>query len=103
MQDQEIPPPVVEGDINGGVDVVRRSEAPVARWAATARSSKESSPLPWITATAPIWAATMATAAEGRGGQVFPRPIQSLIPSRFPLQERMPLRAYSLLSKTCSS
>src|ERR1700675_840279 len=102
MQDPDIPPEA-EGDTNDAVDGVRQNEARVARWAATARSIRASLPLPWITATAPIWAATTATAADRRDGLVFRRPIRWPILSRFRLHERMPLRASSRLSKTYSS
>src|SRR5258707_11112905 len=102
MQDPDIPPQA-EGDTNDAVDVVRQNEVRVAGWAATARSIRAYLPLPWITATAPIWAATMATAAERRDGPVFPRPTRWPTLSRFPLHERMPLRASSRSSKTCSS
>src|SRR5450759_2200825 len=100
MQDPDIPPQG-EGNTNGAVDGVRQDEAQVARWAATARSSRAFLPLPWITATAPIWAATTAT--EDRDGPVFRRPTRWSILSRYPLHERMRLRASSRLSKTCSS
>ncbi len=75
MQDPDIPPQE-EGNTNGAVDGVRRDEARVARWAAPARSSREFLPLPWITATAPTWARTLATATkeEDRDGQAFPPP-----------------------------
>src|SRR6266851_8326037 len=101
MQDPDIPPQV-EGNTNGAVDGVRPDEARVALWAATARSIRASLLLPWITATAQIWAVTTATAAD-RDGPVFPRPTRWPILSRFPPHERMPLRASSRLSKTCSS
>src|ERR1700680_1178737 len=102
MQDQDIPPQA-GGDIKDAVDGVRQNEARVARWAATARSIKASLPLPWITATAPIWAWIVATATADRDGPVFPRPTRWPLLSRFPPRERMPLRASSRLSKTCSS
>ena len=38
-----------------------------------------------------------------RGGPVFPAPIPWSIPSLCPLREKMRLRAFSRLSKTCSS
>src|ERR1700682_3769448 len=101
MQDPDIPPQA-EGDTNDAADGVRQNEARVARWAATAKSIRVFLPLPWITATAPIWGATTATAADRRDGPVFPRPTPWPILSRFPLHERMPLRASSPLSKTCS-
>ena len=44
---------------------------PAARWAATARSIRGSLPLPWITATAPTWAGTTATATADRDGPGF--------------------------------
>src|ERR1039457_2255538 len=74
MQDLDIPPQE-EGNTNGAVDGVRRDEARVARWAATARSIRAFLPLPWITPTAPIWVRIMATATrdEDRAGPVFPR------------------------------
>src|SRR5271157_4558602 len=102
MQDPDIPPQEEE-NTNGAVDGVRRDEARVARWAASARSTRAFLPLPWITATAPIWAATMATATEDRGGPAFPRPTRWWILSLYPLHEKMPLRASSRLSRTCSS
>src|SRR5271157_5688630 len=101
MQDPDIPPRGEE-NTNGAVDGVRRDEARVARWAATARSIRAFLPLPWITATAP-WARIMATATEDRDGPVFPRPTQWSILSLYPLPERMRLRASSRLSKTCFS
>src|SRR6266849_2853539 len=102
MQDPDIPPQV-EGSTNGGADGVRQDEARVARWAATARSTRASLPLPWITATAPIWAWIMATAAEDRDGPAFPRPTRWSILSLCQLQERTLLRASSPSSKTCFS
>src|ERR1700674_3566975 len=101
MQDPDVPPQA-EGDTNDAVDGVRQNAARVARWAATARSTRAFLPLPWITATAPIWAAA-TTATADRDGPVFPRPTPWPILSRFPLHERMPLRASSRLSKTYSS
>src|SRR5580692_10536379 len=101
MQDPDIPPQAEE-DTNGAVEGVHRSAAQVARWAANVRSSKASSPLPWIIATAPIWATT-ATEVEGRDALVFPPPTRWSIPSRCPLHEKTRLRACSPLSKTCSS
>src|SRR5208282_154574 len=102
MQDPDIPPQEEE-NTNDAVDGVRRDEARVARWVATARSIRAFLPLPWITATAPIWAATMATVTGDRDGPGFPRPTRWLIPSLCPHHERMRLRASSPLSKTCSS
>src|SRR5712671_4256143 len=102
MQDPDIPPEA-EGDTNDAVDGVRQNEAWVARWAATARNIRAFLPLPWITATAPIWAWIVATAMADRDGPVFPRPTRWPILSLFPPHERMPLRASSRLSKTCSS
>src|ERR1700731_2389 len=102
MQDQDIPPQG-GGDIKDAVDGVRQNEARVARWAATARSIRASLPLPWITATAPIWAWIVATATADRDGPVFPRPTRWPILSRYPLHVRMPLRASSRSAKTGSS
>src|SRR5271156_912517 len=104
MQDPDIPQQVEE-DTNGAVDGVRQDEARAAPWAANARSTRGSLPLPWITATAPIWARTAAAmaTATGRDGPVFPPPTRWSIPSLCPPHEKMRLRASSLLSKTCSS
>src|SRR5208283_1515355 len=106
MQDPDIPPKE-EGDTNGAVDGVRPDEAREARWAERARSSKGSLPLPWTIATAPIWAwiMAMATAAAtgDRDGRGFPRRTRWPIRSLYPLHEKMPLRAFSRLLKTCSS
>src|SRR5580658_5353090 len=102
MQDPDVPPQE-EGDTNGAVDGVRQNEVRVARWAATARSSRAFLPLPWITAIAPTWAATTATAVEHRGGPVFPPPTRWSTLSRCLLHEKMPRRASSPLSKTCFS
>src|SRR5271155_3907595 len=99
MQDPDIPPQE-EGNTNGAVDGVRPDEARVARWAALARSSREFLLLPWIIATAPIWARIMATAAAHRGGPVFPPPTRWSILSLCPLRERMRLRASSRSSRT---
>ncbi len=55
MQDTDILPQE-EGSINGAVDGARREAARVAPWVAPAKISRESLPLPWIIATAPIWA-----------------------------------------------
>src|ERR1700687_891746 len=96
-------PPQAEGDTNDAVDGVRQNEARVARWAATARSIRAFLPLPWITATALIWAWMAATAPADRDGPVFQRPTRWPILSLFPLRERMPLHVSSRLSKTCSS
>src|SRR5208282_1823010 len=103
MQDPDTPPRE-EGNTNGAVDGVRPDWARVAQWAASARSIRASLPLPWITATAPIWAPTMATATrdEDRAGPVFPRLTRCPILSLYPLRERMRLRAFLRLSKTCS-
>src|SRR5208282_6904265 len=99
MQDPDIPPQAEE-DTNGAVDGVRQSEARAAPWAATARSTRAFLPLPWTTATAPIWAwiPATATAAEGSDGPVFPRLTRWWILSLCPLHERMRLRASSRLS-----
>src|SRR5208282_2632536 len=104
MQDPDIPPQE-EGNTDGAADGVRQDEARVARWAATARSTRAFLPLPWITATAPIWARIPATATreEDRDGPVFPRPTRWPNLSLCPLQKKMRLRAFSRLSKTCSS
>ena len=76
MQDPDIPPQE-EGNIDGAADGVRRDELLVARWAAIVRSIRESSRLPWITATVPTWATTTAMAAvEGRAGLASLRRIQ---------------------------
>ena len=75
MQDQDIPP-LVEENTDGVAEGVRQKEVVVvARWAAIVRSSREFSQLRWIIAIAPIWAGTMATAAEDRAGPAFRRPI----------------------------
>src|SRR5260370_41743372 len=103
MQDPDIPPQVVEGNTNGAADGVHQDEARVARWAATARSTRASFPLPWITVTAPIWAWIMATAAEDRDGPAFPGPTRLSFPSPCPLQEMMPLRRSSPSHKTSTS
>src|ERR1035437_2061359 len=105
MQDRDTPPQG-EGNINGAVDGVRQDEARVARWAATARSSRAFLQLPWIIATAPIWAwtvamATAAAAVGDRDGGVFRRRTRWPIRSLCQLQEKTPLRAFSHLSKTC--
>src|ERR1700681_3474081 len=102
MQDQDIPPQA-GGDIKDAVDGVRQNEARVARWAATARSIRASLPLPWITATAPIWAWIVATATADRDGPGFPRPTPQPTLSRYQLRVRFALRACSRSSKTCSS
>src|SRR5664279_5630663 len=102
MQDPDIPPQA-EGNTNGAVDGVRQYEARVARWAATARSIRAFSPLPWTTATAPIRAATTATATTDRDAPAFPRPIRWSILSLYPLHERTRLRASLRLSRTCFS
>src|SRR5580658_9184294 len=104
MQDPDIPPQAEE-NTNGAVDGVRQNEARAARWAVIARSTRAFLPLPWTTATAPIWVRITATvtAEEGSDGRVFPPPTRWSILSLCPLHERMRLRASSLLSKTCSS
>src|SRR5260370_41731829 len=105
MQDPDIPPQE-EGNTNGAVDGVRRDAARVARWAATARSSRAYLRLPWIIATAPIWAWTMpmATAAVGdRDGRVFRRRTRWPIRSLCRLHERPRRGAFSHLPKTCFS
>src|SRR5260370_1844757 len=91
MQDPDIPPQVVEGNTNGAADGVHQDEARVARWAATARSTRASLPLQWLTATAPIWAWIMATAAQDRDGPAFPRPTRCSLLSLYPLPRGMPL------------
>src|SRR5260370_13422365 len=100
MQDQDIPPQA-GGDIKDAVDVVRQNEVRVARWAATARSIRAYLPLPWITATAPIWAATMATAAERRDGPVFPRPTRCRPLTASPSHERRRFARSSRPPRTC--
>src|SRR5271169_2571273 len=105
MQDPDTPPQAEE-DTNGAVDGVRQNEARAAPWAASARSTRAFLPLPWTTATAPIWAwivATATAAAGDREGPVSQRPTRWPIPSLCPLHERMRLRASLRLSKTCSS
>src|ERR1700732_3644535 len=101
MRRRELPPRA-EGDTNDAVDGVRQNAERVARWAATARSIRAFLPLPWITATAPIWAAA-TTATADRDGPVFQRPTRWPTLSLFRLRERMPLHVSSRLSKTCSS
>ena len=66
MQDRDILPEA-EGSTNGAGDGVRPNEARAARWAAIA-SNRASTPRPWITATAPRWAATMAAGEERVAG-----------------------------------
>src|SRR3982074_3104143 len=100
MQDPDVPPQA-EGDTNDAADGVRQNEARVAPWAAPAKSIRAFLPLPWSTATARIWGATTATAADRRDGPVFPRPTPWPILSRFPLPERIPLRRSCALAKTC--
>ena len=97
-----VSPPQEEGNTSGVVDGVRRDAARVAQWAALARSNREFLPLPWTTVIAPIWARIMATGTTDRDGPVFPRPFQWSIRSRYPLREKMQLRASSRLSRTCS-
>src|SRR5579862_1641428 len=103
MQDPDVPPQV-EGDTNGVVDVARQNEAaPAARWAATARNIRGSLRLPWITATAPTWAATTATAAADRDGRAFPGLTRCSIPSRYRLRALTRLHGSSPLLKICFS
>ena len=71
MQDPDIPPQE-EGDTNGAVDGGRQNADRVARWAATGRSIRAFSPLPWITVTAPISMGVTETAAGHRDDPVSP-------------------------------
>src|SRR5437868_14830459 len=65
MLDREIPLAVaVEGETDGGADGARPINIAVAPWAAIARGTAASIPLPWITAIAPDRGA--ATAAKVR-------------------------------------
>src|SRR5271155_4897644 len=99
MQDPDVPPQV-EGDTSGVVDVARQNEVgPAARWAATARSIRGSSPLPWITATALTWAGTTATAAADRDDRAFPGLTRCSIPSRYRLRAPTQLRGSLRLLK----
>ena len=75
MQDPEIPPQE-EGDTNGAVDGARQNEDRVAPWAATGRSIRGFSPLPWITVTARISTAVTETAVGHRDAPVSPLPIR---------------------------
>src|ERR1700733_8452585 len=102
MQDPDTPPQE-EVDTSGAEDGVRQNEARVAPWAALARNSREFSPLPWITATAPIRVGMAAMATADHGDQAFPRPIPCSIPNLCPLPARIPRRAFSPSSKTSSS
>src|SRR5882724_7780094 len=102
MQDRDILPEA-EGRTNGAGDGVRPNEALLeAPWAATANWDRASTPHPWITATAPRWAATMA-AGEERAAPVLALPILRWNPSRCLRSTRTPLPASSLSLKTFSS
>src|SRR6266850_7082318 len=102
MQDRDIPPEA-EGRTNGAGDGVRPNEAPPeARWAATANRDRASTLLPWTTATAPRWAATMA-AEEERAVPALARPMLRWNLSPFLLSTRTQRPAFLLLSKTFSS
>src|SRR4030081_361243 len=95
MQDRDIPPEA-EGKTNGAEDGVRPNEdpaAPEALWAATANRDRAFTPLPWITATAPTWAATMA--GEDRAAPVSGRPMLRWNQSPCPLSMKMPPPASS--------
>src|SRR5258707_344642 len=88
MQDRDIPPEA-EGRTNGAEDGVRLNEDPEAaeaRWAATANRVRASTPLPWITVTAPTWAATTEVGEE-RAVPVSASPMLRWNPSLF--QSRM--------------
>ena len=71
MQDPEIPPQE-EGDTNGAVDGARQNEDRVAPWAATGRSIRVFSPLPWITVTARTSMGVTETAVGHRDVPVSP-------------------------------
>ncbi len=76
MQDRDIPPEA-EGRTNGAVDGVRPNEVPPeAPWAATANWDRASTPHPWITATAPRWAVTMAAGESYAPLEPEPLPAQ---------------------------
>src|SRR5438270_7640546 len=60
MLDREIPLAVVEGETDGGGDGARPINIVAAPWAAIARSTAVSIPLPWTTAIAPDRAAATA-------------------------------------------
>src|ERR1700723_207163 len=102
MQDPD-PPPQEEVDTSGAEDGVRQNVARAVPWAALARSSRAFSPLPWITATAPIWARIAVMATVDHGDLAFLLLIPWSIPSLCPLPARILRRAFSLSSKTCSS
>src|ERR1700704_2138593 len=97
MQDRDIPPEA-EGKTNGAEDGVRPNEdpaAPEALWAANANRDRAFIPLPWITAPAPTWAATMA-AGEDRAAPVSGRPMLPWTLSLCLLSMKMPPPASSL-------
>src|SRR5260370_21874267 len=103
MQDRDIPPEA-EGRTNGAEDGVRLKEDPEARearWAATANRDKASTPLRWITATAPTWAATMA--GEDRAVPDLARPMLLWNQSLCLLSMKMPPPASSRSWRICSS
>ena len=82
MQDPDIPPQE-EGNTSGAVEGVRPDEAQVARWADSARNNRGFLPRPWITATAPTWAAG-TTATKDRDGPVFPASYPVVDPEPLP-------------------
>src|SRR5690242_2611711 len=100
MQDQDVPPVVVEGETGGVVAVVR--EAAIRRIGPDATNTAESTPHPWITATARRWPA--ATTAHGRGAraQALQPATHKPIPNRYPcVKTRLPV--FSVSSTTCFS
>src|SRR5262249_14692776 len=102
MQDPHIPPVVEEGEIGGAVAGVRLTMADTG--AATGnRSTAESIPHPWITVTAPTWAAITTTAMAGVAASDldFPQPMRPLNPILYPQARTIP-PASSLSSMTCS-
>src|SRR5437016_7598607 len=93
MQDQDVPP-VVEGETGVVVDVVR--EAAIRRIGPDATNTAESTPHPWITATARHWPA--ATTAHGRDAraQALRPATHKPIPNRCPcVKTRLPVFSVS--------
>src|SRR5215475_5726886 len=98
MQDPDIPPEVVEGEIDGVADVVRPIVAAIP--ATIVNSIAASTPLPWITTIARDREATPASARDAAAQDLRP-----LIHPSNPLpcrSARTPIRASSRSSLTCS-
>src|SRR5258705_4505203 len=101
MQDQDAPP-VEEGEIGGGVVVVRVEAIPAAAGPAAISSMAAFTARPWTTAIARHWLAVATVRDPAASGPAFPPTIPSLTLNPC-LRARMRRHAFSALWTICSS